>query len=89
MGRGEHFVVMFVGAPLWVKSRHRRSADKCPLSPQKRTLELSRGMSALCQKRTLCGAAKFRLFDQLVGGVVSATGLRIAAKVAKLLLTTA
>ena len=35
MGRGEHFVVMFVGAPLWVKSRHRRSADKCPLSPPK------------------------------------------------------
>src|SRR5262249_16925168 len=24
----------------------------CPLFPQKRTLELSRGMSALCQKRT-------------------------------------
>jgi hypothetical protein len=29
----------------------------CLLYPQKRTLELSRGMSALCQKRTLCSAA--------------------------------
>src|SRR6516165_8288442 len=29
----------------------------CPLYPQKRTLELSRGMSALCQKRTKCSAA--------------------------------
>ena len=27
-------------------------ADPCPLCPQKRTLELSRGMSALCQKQT-------------------------------------
>ena len=27
-------------------------AELCPLHPQKRTLELSREMSALCQKRT-------------------------------------
>jgi len=36
--------------PLWVKSRHRDSSNQCPLCLQKRTLELSRGMSALCQK---------------------------------------
>jgi hypothetical protein len=29
----------------------------CPLYPQKRTSELSRAMSAMCQKRTLCSAA--------------------------------
>src|SRR6516164_1336670 len=38
---------------LWVKSRHRGIFNQCPLYPQKRTLELSHGMSALCQKRTL------------------------------------
>jgi hypothetical protein len=27
------------------------SGTQCPLCPQKRTLELSRAMSALCQKR--------------------------------------
>src|SRR5262249_11207567 len=32
----------------------------CPLYPQKRTSELSQGMSALCQKRTSC------LFDHFV-----------------------
>src|SRR6516162_4224699 len=46
---------------LWVKSRHRGTSDQCPLYPQKRTSELSRRMSALCQKRT------FVLFDHLVG----------------------
>jgi len=38
--------------PLWVKSRHRRTSNQCPLYPQKRTLELSGVMSALCQKQT-------------------------------------
>ena len=38
--------------PLWVKSGHRTRSAPCPLYPQKRTSELSRGMSALCQKRT-------------------------------------
>src|SRR3974390_3071174 len=33
-----------------------------PLHPRKRTLELNRGMPALCQKQTLAA-----LFDQLVG----------------------
>ena len=33
--------------PLWVKSRHRGTSNQCPLYPQKRTLELSREMSAL------------------------------------------
>jgi len=42
--------------PLWVKSRHRRKFSQCPLYPQKRTSELRRGMSALCQKRTFCTA---------------------------------
>ena len=36
--------------PLWVKSRHHGTCDQCLLYPQKRTLELSRGMSAKCQK---------------------------------------
>src|SRR5262249_11543789 len=38
--------------PLWVKSRHCGISNQCPLYPQKRTLELSREMSALCQKQT-------------------------------------
>src|SRR6516225_12302773 len=38
--------------PLWVKSRHRGTSGQCPLYPQKRTLEISHGMSALCQKQT-------------------------------------
>src|SRR6516165_11160577 len=48
---------------LWLKSRHRRMSVACPLYPQKRTLELSRGMSALCQKRT---SARLFLFNDLV-----------------------
>src|SRR5215472_2249410 len=39
--------------PLWLKGRHSTGSERCPLYPQKRTLELSRAMSALCQKRTL------------------------------------
>src|SRR6516164_11323432 len=35
----------------------------CPLYPQKRTSELSREMSALCQKWTLCSAAKSVAFN--------------------------
>src|SRR5262249_49187345 len=38
--------------PLWVKSRHSASLGRCPLYPQKQTLESSHEMSALCQKRT-------------------------------------
>src|SRR6516162_9188569 len=38
--------------PLWVISRHCAVSGRCPLYPQKQTSELSRGMSALCQKRT-------------------------------------
>ena len=30
-------------------------------------MELSRGMSALCQKRTFCAAERTSLFDHLVG----------------------
>ena len=36
---------------------HLNAALKCPLHPQKRTLELSGEMAALCQKQTLCSAA--------------------------------
>ena len=36
-------------------------------APRKRTLELTRQMSALCEKRTFCAAAKMTLFDHLVG----------------------
>ena len=39
-------------SPMPVKIRHRRMSVWCPLYPQKRTLELSLEMSALCQKRT-------------------------------------
>ena len=38
--------------PLWVKSGHRGQLKECPLYPQKRTLKLSRVMSAMCQKQT-------------------------------------
>ena len=53
--------------PLWVKSRHRRGSAECPLYPQKQTLIERVGMSALCQKRTLCAAKKMSLFHHLVG----------------------
>jgi hypothetical protein len=42
-------------------------SEPCPLYPQKRTLELTLGMSALCQKRTHALQQKGQLFDQLVG----------------------
>ena len=38
--------------PLWVNNGHSVMFDGCPLYPQKRTLELSPAMSALCQKQT-------------------------------------
>ena len=44
--------------PLWVKSRHCGTSNQCPLYPQKRTLELSPGMSAKCQKQTFYAAPK-------------------------------
>ena len=44
--------------PLWVKSGHQGTFNPCPLYPQKRTLELSLEMSALCQKQTFCAALK-------------------------------
>src|SRR5262249_20643190 len=48
--------------PLWVNNGHRGQLEECPLYPQKRTLELSRGMSALCQKQTSACS-----FDYFVG----------------------
>src|SRR5262249_11270402 len=38
--------------PLWVKSGHRSTSSQCLLYSQKGTSELTRGMSALCQKQT-------------------------------------
>src|SRR6516162_339076 len=51
--------------PFWVISGHCAVSGRCPLYPQKRTLELSRGMSALCQKRTYAVQQK-SLFNHLV-----------------------
>ena len=49
--------------PLWVKSGHWGTSERCPLYPQKRTWISTAVMSALCQKQTLCGAAfEFDLF---------------------------
>jgi hypothetical protein len=48
--------------PLWVKSRHQGLSARCPLYPQKQTLELSREVAALCEKRT-----SPYLFKHLVG----------------------
>ena len=59
--------VRTVVCPLWVKSRHSAVSEQCPLYPQKRTSELTRGMSALCQQQTFCAAAELALFDHLVG----------------------
>src|SRR5262249_54336627 len=38
--------------PLWVISGHSSAPARCPLCPQRQTLELSPEMSASCQKRT-------------------------------------
>jgi hypothetical protein len=50
--------------PILVVDWLRKPCGSCRPS---RTLELSRGMSALCQKRTFCTAVKTSLFDHLVG----------------------
>ena len=57
----------FVRCPLWVISGHGGFNLRCPLYPQKRTLELSLEMSALCQKQTYAVHKKTSLFDHLVG----------------------
>src|SRR5215471_14125488 len=44
-----------------------RMPKRCPLYPQKQTLELSLEMSALCQKRTHAPQQNWALFDHLVG----------------------
>jgi len=43
------------------------SGTQCPLYPQKRTSELSRGMSAMCQKQTFRAAERTSLFDHFAG----------------------
>jgi hypothetical protein len=60
MGSDRHFAQQQSEAarcPLWVKSRHSAVSEQCPLYPQKQTSIERVGMSALCQKRTLRGAA--------------------------------
>src|SRR5262249_32219616 len=47
-------------------SRHRSASAQCPLYPQKRTLELSLRMSALCQKQTLNGFTRATRRHELV-----------------------
>src|SRR5262249_42556218 len=37
----------------WVNNGHGGKSKECPVYPRKRTLDLSRVMSASCQKRTL------------------------------------
>ena len=63
--------------PLWVKSGHRRTSNQCP-HPQKRTLELSCGMSALCQKRT---SDTYSITSSAIamtpGGIVSPSALAV------------
>src|SRR6516162_4641020 len=44
---------------LWVKSEHRNGSAECPLYPRKRTLLSAKGMSALCQKRTMQKLSEF------------------------------
>src|SRR5262249_16839645 len=53
--------------PLWVKSRHSATSERCPLYPQKRTLVEHVAMSAMCQKRTFCAAVKNVVIRSLVG----------------------
>src|SRR5215469_5237163 len=51
--------------PLWVKSGHWGTSDRCPLYPQKLTLELGREMSAMCQTRKYAGYRR-RLENELI-----------------------
>src|SRR6516225_4610791 len=58
--------------PLWVKSGHFAAQSSCPLYPQKRTLGLSRAMSALCQKRTYLSAVirwRIAMFTPCMGDI--------------------
>ena len=61
--------------PLWVKSGHRGQLKQCLLYPQKQTLELSRAMSALCQKRTHAVQHKTDRRRHLAADDVSMSGL--------------
>jgi quinol monooxygenase YgiN len=47
----------------WVKSEHRVSSASCPLIPGKRTLKLSRAMSALCQEETFEITLQLSIFE--------------------------
>jgi hypothetical protein len=68
----------------WVKSRHQGLSARCPLYPQKRTLNLGRVMSALCQKRTralqqIPGLAMIRLASRQAKGRTVATAVASAS----------
>src|SRR5262249_17947923 len=52
--------------PLWVNNGHFAKSRRCPLYPQKRTLGLSREMSALCQKQTYAVQQIWSLLHHLV-----------------------
>jgi hypothetical protein len=65
VGLGRVVDVRFVS-----KSGHWATCEECPLYPQKRTSELSRGMSALCQKRTYAVQQCGQLLDHLVGSAL-------------------
>ena len=49
--------------PLWVISGHFGLSAQCPLYPQKQTLVEPAGMSALCQKRTLELSRQISAYD--------------------------
>ena len=69
--------------PLWVKSGHRGGTASCALYPQKRTLELSRAMSALCQKRTWTSYSITRsTAASSDGGMVKPTAPRLFSRAA-------
>jgi len=60
--RGRH-----QGEQLVAVLHHGKMPCGCPLYLQKRTLEPSRGMSALCHERTHAPQQKASLFDDLIG----------------------
>jgi hypothetical protein len=63
-------------------SQERGGYDPCPLYPQKRTLELSRGMSALCQKQTHAVQQSLTLRRAAYSGVHSSNSLMLSSEYA-------
>jgi hypothetical protein len=52
--------------------------DRCPLFPQKRTLELNREMSALFQKQTFCAAEDIQVPTMAIRDCCRSTSVRHA-----------